>query len=147
MTYTEYVTHFSLWCLMKAPLLIGCDIRSLSPQTLHILTNKDAIAVNQDPLGVQGHKLRSKNDLELWAGPLRDGSKAVILLNRSSQKASISVEASELGWKHGVCFVVYDIWQRQDIGEFCGSFSANVESHGVMFGRFRPVQVDFIHVV
>ena len=88
---------------------------------------------------MQGHKLRSQGDQELWAGPLKDGSMAVILLNRGAQASSISVSASELGWKVGRCFVVNDIWQHKKVGKFCGSFSATVESHAVMFGRFVPV--------
>jgi hypothetical protein len=57
MTDTEYVTHFSLWAISKAPLLIGCDVRNMSAATLTTLTNAEVIAVNQDPLGVQGKKV------------------------------------------------------------------------------------------
>jgi alpha-galactosidase len=53
MTTNEYEVHFTLWCLAKAPLLIGCDISRMSSDTFRILTNSEAIAVNQDPLGVQ----------------------------------------------------------------------------------------------
>jgi len=58
MTYNEYVSHFSLWSLIKSPLLIGCDVRNIDSQTLSILTNKEVIAVNQDALGVQGRKVK-----------------------------------------------------------------------------------------
>lgn len=54
MTDAEYITHFSLWCIAKAPLLIGCDVTKISATTIATLTNPEAIAVNQDPLGVQG---------------------------------------------------------------------------------------------
>jgi hypothetical protein len=57
MTDTEYVTHFSLWAITKAPLIIGCDVRNISAATLSTLTNREVIAVNQDPLGVQGKKV------------------------------------------------------------------------------------------
>ncbi|XP_035547491.1 alpha-galactosidase 3-like [Juglans regia] len=57
MTYQEYRAHFSIWALMKAPLLIGCDVRNMTAETFEILTNKEVIAVNQDPLGVQGRKV------------------------------------------------------------------------------------------
>ena len=57
MTDAEYVTHFSLWAISKAPLVIGCDVRNMSAATLAILTNAEVIAVNQDPLGVQGKKV------------------------------------------------------------------------------------------
>ncbi|XP_022146815.1 alpha-galactosidase 3-like isoform X2 [Momordica charantia] len=73
MTYNEYRSHFSIWALMKAPLLIGCDVRNMSPQTLEILSNKQVIEVNQDRLGIQGRKIKvSGKDgcLQVWAGPL-----------------------------------------------------------------------------
>ena len=58
MTFEEYKAHFSLWALMKAPLLIGCDVRNMSAETKTILTNKEVIAVNQDPLGIQGRRVK-----------------------------------------------------------------------------------------
>ncbi|XP_059666833.1 alpha-galactosidase 3 isoform X2 [Cornus florida] len=57
MTYQEYRAHFSIWALMKAPLLVGCDVRNMTAETFEILSNKEVIAVNQDPLGVQGRKV------------------------------------------------------------------------------------------
>ncbi|KAL8512334.1 hypothetical protein ACS0TY_018710 [Phlomoides rotata] len=57
MTYEEYRAHFSIWALMRAPLLVGCDVRNMTPETYEILTNEEAVAVNQDPLGVQGRKV------------------------------------------------------------------------------------------
>jgi hypothetical protein len=57
MTDAEYVSHFSLWCISKSPLLIGCDVSKMSAATLATLTNAEAIAINQDKLGVQGKKV------------------------------------------------------------------------------------------
>ena len=121
---------------MKAPLLIGCDIRDISDDTLSILTNADAIAVNQDPLGVQGHKIRSDGNLEIWAGPLKSGSMAAILLNRSPTSAVITITNADLGWEDSAEFIIYDIWQHKTLGEFTGKYSTKVEAHGVMFGKF-----------
>lgn len=121
---------------MKAPLLIGCDIRDISADTLTILTNTDAIAVNQDPLGAQGHKRRSDGDLEVWAGPLIHGSMAAILLNRGSTTALMSITSADLGWEERAEFIVYDIWQHKIVGEYTGKYSTAVAAHGVMFGTF-----------
>ena len=76
MTDTEYKSHFSLWCLVKAPLIIGTNIMNMTSSTYTILTNSEAIAVNQDPLGVQGKLLASNIDLrhEVWGGPLSGGT-------------------------------------------------------------------------
>ena len=57
MTDGEYVTHFSLWTISKAPLLVGCDIINMSAAILAVLTNPEVIVVNQDKLGVQGKKM------------------------------------------------------------------------------------------
>jgi len=64
MSNTEYITHFSLWALAKSPLIIGCDVRNIDKATLAIISNEEVIAVNQDALGVQGHRvIQDKNKL------------------------------------------------------------------------------------
>ena len=140
MTTTEYETHFSLWCLMKAPLLIGTDINSMSPDTLRILTNSDAIAVNQDPHGVQGYKKAYQNTSEVWAGPLSSpsASYAVILLNRGTATVNITAQWTDIGMKATHEAVVYDIWKHQELGSRTGNVTAIVPSHGVAFYRVTP---------
>src|SRR5581483_2373288 len=90
MTDTEYRSHFSLWSVMAAPLLIGADLRSASPATLDILLNKEVIAVDQDPLGVQGKVLSNAGGLWVFAKPLAGGDVAVALFNENSSGARIS---------------------------------------------------------
>ncbi|KAF3956551.1 hypothetical protein CMV_018330 [Castanea mollissima] len=70
MTNDEYIAHFSLWAISKAPLILGCDVRNMTKETFDIISNKEVIAVNQDRLGVQGKKVRMEGDIENWAGPL-----------------------------------------------------------------------------
>ena len=139
MTTTEYETHFSLWCLMKAPLLIGTDVSKMSSETYRILTNSDAIAVNQDPLGVQGHKRTSNGTSEVWAGPLSSSSSlldvAVILLNRGNSTASITAQWSDIGLNPAQEVTVYDLWAHQTLGSRRGNVTATVPSHGVAFYR------------
>ena len=77
MNEEEYRTHMSLWCLLAAPLLAGNDLSKMTPETLAILTNPEVIAVDQDPLGIQGHRVAQEGQLEVWVKPLADGSKAV----------------------------------------------------------------------
>ncbi|CAF2100474.1 unnamed protein product [Rotaria magnacalcarata] len=134
MTSTEYRTHMSLWSIAKAPLLIGCDVRQLSQETLEILRNSEVIAVNQDSLGIQGQKIRIdlEHDTEIWAGPLTDGSKAVLAFNRAHIiNQTISVLFPDLGWKSTSRVKVRDLWLHKDLGEFQGNYTAfNIESHG-----------------
>ncbi|XP_021902359.1 alpha-galactosidase-like isoform X2 [Carica papaya] len=110
MSLDEYRSHFSIWALMKAPLLIGCDLRSVSRETLSIIGNKEVIEVNQDPQGIQGRKIRSKGDLEVWAGPLSRGRLVVVMWNRSNARAAISVAWREVGIPPLKPVIVRDLW-------------------------------------
>src|SRR5712692_9589581 len=91
MTTTEYRSHFSLWCMLAAPLMAGNDLKNMSPEIKEILTNKEVIAVDQDPLGMEGRRVRKNGDSEVWAKQMKDGSRAVVLLNRGDSDADISV--------------------------------------------------------
>ncbi len=135
MTDDEYRTHMSLWCLLAAPLLAGNDLTKMTPATLAILTNPEVIAVDQDPAGIQGHRLRQEGPLEVWMKPLADGSKAVGLFNRSSSGASLTVEFRELGISDSS--TVRDLWLRRDLGRFQNSFSAAVPRHGVLLTKVK----------
>lgn len=153
MTYEEYKTHMSLWCLMKSPLLIGCDLTQASEETLEILSNTEAIAVNQDELGVQGHRVWSdkggnkevdgdvpEGDLEVWAGPLMSGQFAVILFNKSGEPRDITANFEDCGMRKGEVAAVRDIWMHKDIGTFTGSYTGTaIPSHGVLFLIMTPI--------
>ncbi|CAN1221877.1 Alpha-galactosidase 2, partial [Linum grandiflorum] len=113
MSLEEYRSHFSIWSLMKAPLLIGCDVRTASKGTLRILGNKEVIDVNQDPLGVQGRKIRSKAGLEIWAGPLSRNRTAVVLWNKSKSKAIISVRWRDIGVSPETQLTIRNLWAHK----------------------------------
>jgi alpha-galactosidase len=136
LTVTEDASHFSMWAIMAAPLIAGNDLRNMSNEIRDILTNTDVIAVNQDPAGIQGTRVVDNGDLEVWMKPLctPDGpEKAVALFNRSGGTADISVSFSDIGLSGTA--TVRDLWQHQDKGEFTGSYSASVPSHGVVMLR------------
>ena len=138
MTTTEYRSHFSLWCLLAAPLIAGNDIRSMSPEIAEILTNKEVIAVDQDQQGLQGRRVKREGDLEVWAKQLADGSRAVALLNRGATETKISVSWSDIGYPDYLPASVRDLWARKDLGKSNGSFSASVASHGVVMVKIKP---------
>ncbi|XP_057979390.1 alpha-galactosidase 3 [Malania oleifera] len=133
MTYQEYHAHFSIWALMKAPLLIGCDVRNVTAETMEILSNKEVIAVNQDPLGVQGRKVHvsGKDDCrQVWAGPLSGHRLAVALWNRCSKAVTITAGWESLGLESTMSVSVRDLWKHKDVSEdVTASFSAQVDSH------------------
>jgi alpha-galactosidase len=138
MSLTEYRAHFSMWCLLAAPLLAGNDIRSMSADIHDILTNKEVIAIDQDPLGREGRRVKRADGLEVWAKQLADGGRAVALLNRTGAEAKITASWTDLGYPDHVPAKVRDLWAKKDLGETSGSFSASVPSHGVVMVRIEP---------
>lgn len=139
MTVAEYETHMSLWCLMKAPLLIGCDLTGMSNDTMRILSNTEVIAVNQDKLGVQGKKLKVEGTTEVWGGPLYGGNHTVVLLNRGESDATIQADWSDIGLEPNQAALVRDLWKMADLGTRKGSVSSSVPSHGVVMYKIAPL--------
>jgi len=135
MTKAEYRSHFSFWCLLSAPLMAGNDLRAMTAETREILTNKEVIAVDQDPLGMQGHKVADTGPFEGWMKPLSNGDRAVILFNRGNTTAPISVTWEQIGLPPGFEAGVRDLWARKDLGKFKGRFTAKVEPHDVVMLR------------
>ncbi len=131
LTPDEQYTHISLWSLLSAPLLIGCDLTKLDDFTLSLLTNDEVLDVNQDPLGKQARRLYNDSDMQIWAKEMEDGSVAVGLFNLHGFKSqSITVNWSDLGIKGK--YKVRDLWRQKDIGSFKKSFTADdVPVHGV----------------
>ncbi len=115
--------HFSLWCILAAPLMAGNDLRTMSETTRKILTAPELIAVNQDPRGIQGYKVFDDGDREVYNKPLSDGTTAVLLLNKGEERADITVRWEDIGLS-GVQ-PVRDLWARADLGEFKDSFTAH----------------------
>jgi alpha-galactosidase len=131
----EYKTHMSLWALLAAPLLAGNDLTTMSQETLAILTNPEVIAVDQDSLGVQGHRTRQEGPLEVWVKPLADGSKAVGLFNRGEDATQMSVRFRDIGVGDSVS--VRDLWAQKSLGTMKESYSAAVPRHGVVMIRVK----------
>lgn len=137
MTGTEYRTHFSLWAQMAAPLMIGTDLRSAEPETLEILTNRDVIAVDQDPLGKQGSVVSRENGLVVMSKPLADGSRSVTLTNEGSYDATISTTAQAVGIGGADSYTVKDLWSKKS-STGNGAISAVVPGHGTAMFRVTP---------
>ncbi len=134
----EQYTHISLWCLLAAPLLIGCDMTQIDDFTFNLLSNDEVLEVDQDPLGRQAARVAQNGQLEVWAKDLEDGSKAVGLFNRGNGKTSVTANWSDLGLAGKQ--KVRDLWRQKDLGEFTDSFSASVPRHGVVLVRIWPAK-------
>jgi alpha-galactosidase len=138
MTKEEYRTHFSMWAMFSAPLLAGNDISSMTADTKEILLNKEVIAIDQDTLGRQAHRVKKMDDLEVWSKQLSDGGRAVALLNRSAAPAKISVAWTDIGYPDNLTASVRDLWAAKDLQKQRGSYTADVPSHGVVMVTIRP---------
>ena len=138
LTMEESKAHFSLWCLLSAPLMAGNDLRSMAPETKAILTNPEIIALDQDPLGKQGTKVRDDGEFEVWSKVLADGSRGVVLFNRGPSEARIAFSWTEIGYPVRLSAKVKDLWLHKELGKFRGGFGTTVPSHGVVVLRVEP---------
>ncbi|MGV3616041.1 MAG: NPCBM/NEW2 domain-containing protein [Fimbriimonas sp.] len=137
LTPNEQVTHMTLWSLLAAPLLIGCDLTKIDDLTGSLLMNHDMIEINQDPLGKAAVVKAKDGDLEVWARPLWDGTMAVGLFNRGLERANVKVDWKTLGLKGGQ--PVRDVWSRKDLGAFASGYGASVPAHGAIFIRVGKI--------
>jgi alpha-galactosidase len=138
MTDAEYRSHFSFWALLAAPLISGNDLRTMRPEIHDILTNKEVIAVDQDPAGHEGERVWKKGDLEVWSKQLGDGSRAVILFNRGGREQEVAATWDDIGYPAHLAASVRDLWLHKDLGQVSGKFSASVPSHGVVMVTVKP---------
>jgi len=150
MSYSEDRAHFSMWCMLAAPLIAGNDISTMSKETVEILTNKEAIAVNQDSLGIQGYKYSKKNDLEIWFKPLSKDEWAVCFLNRRKTTENIdflwennsitdSFSKRDANFSKTV-YTIRNLWTKKNIGTTAKSFTTQIESHDVVFLKLTPIK-------
>jgi len=139
MTDDEYRAHISLWAMQAAPLIAGNDLRTMSEATRIILTNPEVLAVDQDSLGAQGILVwEPVPDLQVWAKPLRNGTHAVVLLNRSAKPDTITAYLSRVGIPTDSASV-RDLWSHAEIGKVKGRFSAVVKPHSAVMLRMVAV--------
>ena len=131
LTPDEQYTHISLWCLLSAPLLIGCDINSLDDFTLNLLTNDEVIAINQDVLGKQAQQMVANDSYQVWMKALEDGSYAVGIFNLKDDFQTVALDWNDIALNKTGNKKVRDLWRQKDLGVFNGSFSTNIAPHGV----------------
>jgi hypothetical protein len=129
LTPDEQYTHVSLWSLLAAPLLIGCDISRLDPFTLNLLTNDEVLAIDQDPLGAQARQMIAKNGYQVWVRSLEDGSKAVGIFNMDTTYQRISVNFADLNLPDTLS--LRDPWSQKELGIFHTTYNAYIPPHGV----------------
>jgi hypothetical protein len=134
MTHEEDKSHFSMWCMLSSPLVLGNNLRTISPQTLEIVTNAEVISVDQDTTGLQGHLVSdNRTGKQVWAKHLHGKQSreyAVVLFNRSAVTAQMSIKWKELNLTGAA--LVRDLWSHTDLGSMDSMYTVSVPSHGVV---------------
>lgn len=136
LTYDENMAHFSVWCMLASPLILGNDLRSMPNNVKEIVTNKNLIAIDQDALGKQAKRIK-KGSLDILARPLADGSVAVCFFNKVGGRKSASIDVKELisdeyvSLKYANSYTLINQWTNEEI-EITDTITANVAKHGVV---------------
>ncbi len=148
MSYNEDKAHFSLWCMLAAPLAAGNDLRKMSSQTRDILTNKEMIAVDQDSRGIAAFKMEMPDSLEMWVKPLKNNELAICFLNRTGSSKKIDMD-----WKNfnisdaqsgleihfdNQYFSLRDLWLKKDAGKTDKKLVREIASHEVIVFKLVP---------
>jgi Alpha galactosidase A/Alpha galactosidase C-terminal beta sandwich domain len=134
MTAEEDKSHFSMWCILSSPLVLGNDLTKISRQTKNILTNTEVIAVNQDTTGIQAQIVSDNGaGLQVWAKNLNGKQsleRAVVLFNRSNADTTMTLKLSDLNLVGPAS--VRDIWLHTDLNKINSEYTTKVPSHGVV---------------
>lgn len=147
MTYEENKAHFSMWCLMQSPLMLGNDLTNVSKQTLEIITNDDLIAIDQSPFVYQARRLLDYGELEVWGRPLvstMSGEIVVALLNRTKEAQVISFKLDSVGLNPTKGYTIKDLWSKETTGTaYEREISRNVPAHGVVVLRIKGTSLPY----
>jgi alpha-galactosidase len=141
LTIAESRTHFTLWCMMAAPLIAGNNLATMKPEILNVLTCKMAIAVDQDKLGIACFLWSKQNGIETWIKPLADGSYAVCFLNRTGSAANLNFNFQQKAtdpdfnktYNIGGDYSITDVWSNQSLGTTAKPITATIKKHDVLF--------------
>ena len=136
----EERTQFSMWAMMASPLFLGNDVFKMAPYAKNIVMNREVIAIDQDPLGMQGDVVKEyeQGNLQVWVKQLQNGSKAVALLNKDASTRLINADWSDLGISGK--WLVRDLWAHEDKGVFSSRYACEVPSHGTAVLKMSPVK-------
>jgi hypothetical protein len=139
-TKDEQITLMSFWCLSPSPLMLGGNLPDNKEWDLSLITNDEALAIDQDPLVHPASRIAQKNEAgvktEVWARDLKGGARAVGLFNRGDKEAEVTLdwEAAKLTGK----WAARDLWQHKDLGEFETKISLTVPAHGTVLLKLTP---------
>ena len=129
LTPDEQYTHVSLWCMLSAPLLIGCDLSQLDDFTVNLLTNDEVLAIDQDPLGMQADQMTNNDKYQIWLKKLDGGNFAIAVFNLSENYLEIKVPLKDYGLMGK--WLIRDLWRQKNMGVYDHNFDSKIPPHGV----------------
>ncbi|MGJ1387101.1 glycoside hydrolase family 27 protein [Sphingobacterium spiritivorum] len=131
MSYEEDKTHFSMWCMLNSPLMAGNDLRTISKQTIEILTNKELIALNQDKLFSQARSVLREGNIEVWEKLLSNKKKkAIAIMNRENRAVDYTLDARSVGLTAGSN--IRDLWLHRSLGKIGKERKFTIPAHGIV---------------
>jgi alpha-galactosidase len=136
LTPAQQYSHVSLWAMLSAPLLIGCDLERLDAFTLNLLSNDEVLAINQDALGRSAHRVATLGSVDVYRKQLEDGGIALGYFNRGETPQTFPVRLESL-WL-GASPRVRDVWRQKDLAPADGTLQVSVPGHDVMLYRITP---------
>ncbi len=137
LTLDENRTHMGMWVMLAAPLLAGNNLTKLTPEVTAVLLNKEAIAIDQDPLGKQAERIYQEGPVEIWSRPLADGGHAVAVINFGEDFTflrGINLHLKEAGVKSGS--KARDVWGAKDLDGVDDKYKVSLRRHEMLLLRF-----------
>lgn len=139
MNFYENKSHFTMWCMIAAPLILGHDLSLMSDETLRIISNKQLIAINQDVLGKQARRYLQNDDVEIWIKELTSNRYAVAILNTSKNPTEYKLEwnmrymtRQYTNWANKDVYNLYNVWEDVNIGKTNKAFEATLAGRDVI---------------
>jgi len=129
--------QLSVYAAAATPLILAADPRKLTAADLSLITNRDMLRVNQDPLGKPGRRVRADNEQELWVRPLTGGRLAVALVNRTTRQSKLTLDTTELGWPVGAAMAGREAWSGRNVSGR-GRIALDVAPHGAALLILEP---------
>lgn len=147
MTDAEDRSHFAMWSMLASPLILGNDLRTISKETLKTISNKNVIAVNQDPLGIQGFRFLNENNIEIWVKPLDNESWAMVFVNMNNEPINLNFDWNKhmigddinnriLDVKHNV-YKINDLFNNTSLGNTSKKLKATIGVHDVLMIKLQ----------
>ena len=136
MSQIEYQSHMSMWCAACSPLMIGCDVRTMSPDTAALLMNREVLALNQDASGKPARRVKRFGRCEVWAKPLADGSIAAALINRGAEGEDVRLKAGDIGLLDEPK-LARNLWAGEDIADFTQELIQRVQPHETILLKIK----------